>query len=108
MVTRRLGHWALQNTYYIRPLYQDWETYQFYLIHKNKYVEAAKMKRQKNMSQMKEQNSTPEKELNKMEIRNLLDAEFKTLALKVLNKLKGRVDELSENLHKEIGNIKWR
>ena len=31
------------------------------------------------MAQMKEQNKTPQKELNKMEISNLLDAEFKTL-----------------------------
>ena len=40
------------------------------------------MKRQRNMAQMKEQNKTPQKELNKMEISNLLDAE-----LKILNEL---------------------
>ena len=39
------------------------------------------------MSQMKEQNKTPEKELNKMETRNLLDAEFKTLVMRMLKKL---------------------
>ena len=33
------------------------------------------------MTQMKEQNKTPGKELNKMEIANLSDAEFKTLML---------------------------
>ena len=37
------------------------------------------MKTQRNMAQMKEQNKTPEKELNKREISNLSDAEFKTL-----------------------------
>ena len=37
------------------------------------------------MVQMKEQNKTPEKELNKMEMSNLLDAEFKTLVVRVLN-----------------------
>ena len=36
------------------------------------------MRRQRNMAQMKEQNKTPEKELNNMEISNLSDAEFKT------------------------------
>ena len=36
------------------------------------------------MAQMKEQNKTPEKELNEMEIINLSDAEFKTLAIKML------------------------
>ena len=44
------------------------------------------------MDQMKEQNKTPEKELNKMEISNLLDAEFKTLVIRMLK-------ELSENLN---------
>ena len=43
------------------------------------------------MAQMKEQIKTPEKELNKMEISNLSDAEFKTLVIRMLQ-------ELSENL----------
>ena len=45
---------------------------------------------------MKEQNKTPGKELNKMEISNLLDTEFKTLVIRMLNELRERVDELSE------------
>ena len=49
------------------------------------------MKRQRNMAHMKEQIKTPEKELNKMEIRNLSDAEFKTLVIRMLK-------ELSEDL----------
>ena len=36
------------------------------------------------MGQMKEQNKTPEKELYKMEITNLSDAEFKTLVIRML------------------------
>ena len=55
---------------------------------------------------MKEQNKTPDKELNKMETNNLLDTEFKTLFVRMLNELKRRVDELSENFNKEIENIK--
>ena len=43
------------------------------------------------MAQMKEENKTPEKELNKMEISNLSDAEFKTLVIRML-------EELSEDL----------
>ena len=35
------------------------------------------------MAQMKEQNKTPEKELNKMEISNLSDAEYKTLVIMI-------------------------
>ena len=43
------------------------------------------------MAQMKEQIKTPGKELNKMEISNLSDAEFKTLIVRMLK-------ELSEDL----------
>ena len=43
------------------------------------------MRRQRNMAQMKEQNKTPEKDLNKMEISNLADAEFKTRMLRELS-----------------------
>ena len=45
------------------------------------------MRRQKNMAQMKEQIKTPEKELHKMEISNLSDAEFKTLLIGMLKEL---------------------
>ena len=44
------------------------------------------------MVQMKDQIKTPEKELNEMEIRNLSDAEFKILVLRMLK-------ELSEDLN---------
>ena len=49
------------------------------------------MRRQRNMAQMKELTKTPGKELNKMEISNLSDAEFKTLVIRMLK-------ELSEDL----------
>ena len=49
------------------------------------------MKRQRNMTHMKTQNKTPEKELNNMEISNLSEAEFKTLVMRMLK-------ELSEDL----------
>ena len=55
----------------------------------NKHREAAKMRRQRNISQMKEQNKTPEKELNEMERSNLSDAEFKTPVIRMLKELTG-------------------
>ena len=45
------------------------------------------MRSQRNMAQMKEQVKTLEKELNEMEISNLLDAEFKTLFIRMLKEL---------------------
>ena len=49
------------------------------------------MRKQRNMAEMKEQIKTPEKELNKMEISNLLNAEFKILVIRMFK-------ELSEDL----------
>ena len=59
---------------------------ELYLIHRNKHKEAAKLRRQRNMAQMKGQNKTPEK-LNKAEITNLSDAEFKTLVIRILKEI---------------------
>ena len=67
------------------------------------------MRRQRNMSQMKEQTKTPDKELNKLETSSLPDAEFKTWFIRMLNELKGRIDELSENfksMKKDMETIK--
>ena len=50
------------------------------------------------MAQMKEQNKTPEEELNKMEIINLSDAEFKTMVIKMLKEL----TEYSNNIKEEM------
>ena len=47
------------------------------------------MQRQRNMAQMKEQNKTPQKDQNKMEISNLSDAESKILFIRVLEELTG-------------------
>ena len=51
------------------------------------------MSRQRNVAQMQEQIKTPEKELCKMEISNLSDAEFKALVIRMLK-------ELSEDLNR--------
>ena len=78
-------------------------------IHRNKHREAAKLRRQRNI---KEQNKTLEKELDKMEIANLSDAESKTLVIRMLKELTeygNNIKEemkitLSEILKKTIGN----
>ena len=64
------------------------ESKQLYLIHRNKHREAAKMRRQGNVAQLKEQIKTLEKELNKMEISNLSDADFKTLVIGCLRNVR--------------------
>ena len=64
------------------------------------------MRKQRYMFQMKEQNKTTEKEINKMETSNLPDTEFRAPVIRICNEFKGRIDELSENIHKEIEIIK--
>ena len=54
------------------------------------------MERQRNMAQMKEQNKTPEKELNKMEISNLSDVEFKTLVIRMFEELIGYFNSIKK------------
>ena len=50
------------------------------------------MRRQRNKAQIKKQNKTPEKELNKMETSYLLDVAFKTVFIRMLM-------EISEDLN---------
>ena len=54
------------------------------------------MRRQRNMAQMKEQNKTPEKELNKLEISNITDTEFKTLVIRMLKELMGYFNSIKK------------
>ena len=48
------------------------------------------------MAQMKEQIKTPEKELNKMEISNLTDAECKTLVIRMFKELLGYFNSIKK------------
>ena len=63
------------------------------------------------MTQMKEQNKTPEEELSETEIANLSDAEFKTLVIRMLRdfteygkcireEMKATVSEIKKNPRK--------
>ena len=77
------------------------EPTQLYLTHRNKHREAAKMRRQRNIAQMKKQTKTPEKELNEMEKSNLSDAEFQTLVIRLLKELGEDVSSLTRSSQKQ-------
>ena len=64
------------------------------------------MKKQRNGSQLKEQEKTPAKINNKTEINDLPDKEFKALVIKMSSELGKRIDIHSENFNKEPENIK--
>ena len=58
------------------------------------------------MAQMKEQNKTPEKELNETEIANLSEAKFKTLVIRMLRELTEYNKTIREEMKATLSEIK--
>ena len=90
----------------MQQVYQDRESKQLYLIHRNKHRQAVKLRRQRNTAQVKEQNKTLEKELNEMEIANLSDAEFKTLVITMLREFTEYGKSIREEMKDTLSGIK--
>ena len=57
------------------------ESNQPHLVHRHR--DTAKIRRQRNMAQMKNKDRIPEKELSNAEVANVSDAEFKTLMVRM-------------------------
>ena len=58
------------------------------------------------MAQMKEQNKTPEKEVNEMEVANLLDAKFKIPVISMLRDLLKYCKNIKEEMKFTLSEIK--
>ena len=58
-----------------------------FLIYRNRKRELGKLRRQKNMSQMKEQDKITARDLSKRESSNMPDREFKIIIIKILTEL---------------------
>ena len=56
------------------------------------------MKRQRATYQMKEQNKTPEKQLNEVEIGNLPEKEFRIMIVKMIQDLRKRMEAKFEKM----------
>ena len=56
------------------------------------------MKKQKGMSQMKEQDTAPEKQLNEVEIGNLPEKEFRIMTVKMIQDLRKRMEAKIEKI----------
>ena len=50
------------------------------------------MKRQRDIYQMKEQDKTPEKQLNEVEVDNLLEKEFRIMIVKMIQDIRKRME----------------
>ena len=68
------------------------------------------MKRQRAMYQMKEQEKTPEKQLNELEIGNLPEKEFRIMTVKMIQNLRNsmevRIEKIQEMFNKDVDELK--
>ena len=54
------------------------------------------------MSQMKEQNKTPERQLNEVEIGNLPEKQFRIMILKMIQDLRKTMEKMQEMFTKDL------
>ena len=68
------------------------------------------MKRQKTMYQMKEQDKTPEKQLNEVEIGNLPEKEFRIMVVKMIQdlgkRMEAKIEKMQEMFNKDLEELK--
>ena len=64
------------------------------------------MKRQRAMYQMKEQDKTPEKQLNEVEIGNLPEEEFRIMTVKMIQdlgkRMEAKIEKMQEMFNKDL------
>ena len=68
------------------------------------------MKRQRTMYQMKEQDKTPEKQLNEVEIGNLPEKELKIMTVKITQdlgkRMEAKIEKMQEMFNKDLEELK--
>ena len=68
------------------------------------------MKRQRAMYQMKEQEKTPEKQLNEVEIGNLPEKEFRIMIVKMIQdlgiRMEAKIEKMQEMINKDLEELK--
>ena len=68
------------------------------------------MKRQRAMYQMNEQDKTPEKQLNEVEIGNLPEKEFRIMIVKMIQdlgkRLEAKIEKIQEMFNKDLEELK--
>ena len=68
------------------------------------------MKRQRTMYQMKEQDKTPGKQLNEVEIGNLPEKEFRIMTVKMIQclgkRMEAKIEKMQEIFNKDLEELK--
>ena len=60
------------------------------------------MKRQRNITQIKEQTRNPEVKINEEEIGNLPEKEFRIMIVKMIENLENRMEKIQESTTKDL------
>ena len=68
------------------------------------------MKRQRTLYQVKEQDKTPEKQLNEVEVGNLPEKEFRIVIVKMIqdlgNRMEAKIEKMQEMFNKDLEELK--
>lgn len=72
-----------------------------FLMHRKRHKKLDKMRKDRSMSQMKEQDKTTVSDLSKRDISNMPDRKFKVMIIMIVTGLEKRVENISETLNKE-------
>ena len=64
------------------------------------------MKRQRNITQMKEQSRNTEVQINKEETGKLPEKEFTIMTVKMIKNLENKMEKMQESINKDLGELK--
>ena len=64
------------------------------------------MKRQRNTAQMKEQVRNAEVQINEEEIDKLPEKEFRTMIVKMIRNLEGKMEKMQDSINKDLEELK--
>ena len=64
------------------------------------------MKRQRNTTQMKEQTTNREVQINEEEIGKLPEKEFRTMIAKMIKNLENKMEKMQESINKDLDELK--
>ena len=94
------------------PLEQKQEKLQSYSLWNKNHIHRKidKMKRQRAIYQMKEQEKSPEKQLNEVEIGNLPEKEFRIMIVKMIQdhgiRMEAKIEKMQEMINKDLEELK--
>ena len=64
------------------------------------------MKKQRNTTQMKEQTRNTEVQINEEEIDKLPEKEFRTMIVKMIRNLEGKMEKMQDSINKDLEELK--